>query len=155
MIRIRADSVLLALAPVVLVVGCSGGVRHPAEASPHQTQTHRLGVPFRSSPTGRVGGAGTSTTSIDVGTSLRRGETKTLYSVRGHSHEIGRFVVSCGPSGRPQSAYVVAGGADTLVAVEGRGASDAARVLSGRRLAGGTRPGLERWMLLEGTEAEE
>jgi hypothetical protein len=91
---------------------------------------------------------------IDVGTSLRRGQTKTLYAVRGRSSRIGRFVVTCSSSGRPRSAYVVTG-ADTLVAVEGRGASRAAKVLPGKRLAGGVRPGLERWVLSEGTEAEE
>jgi hypothetical protein len=91
---------------------------------------------------------------VDVAASLRRGQTKTLYAVKGRSGTIGRFVVACTSSGRPRSGYVVSG-ADTLVAVEGRGAARAAKVLPGKRLAGGARPGLERWVLSEGTEAEE
>jgi hypothetical protein len=91
---------------------------------------------------------------VDAGVSLRRGQTKALYTLKGRSSSIGRFVVTCTSGGQPRSAYIVTG-ADTLVAVEGRGASRAAKVLRGKRLAGGARPGLEHWVLSEGTKAEE
>jgi hypothetical protein len=116
---------------LLLTAGCSSEIRQRAAATSSSARS-----------------------AVDVGASLRRGQTKTLYAVEGRSSRIGRFVVTCSSSGQPRSAYVVTG-ADTLVAVEGRGASRAARVLPGKRLAGGARPGLERWVLSEGTEAEE
>jgi hypothetical protein len=67
-----------------------------------------------------------------------------------------RWPFKASGAGKLASAYAVAAyGADTRAAVDGRGQSRAAVLLSGRSLRGGDTPGLEHWLVGEGTEAEE
>jgi hypothetical protein len=129
--------VVIALELTVLS-GCAGDEAQTARAK----QTHDLAT--RSRP-------------VDRALFVDTGRKRVLYAVRGiHYGIVGRFVVSCSHEGVARTVYELGQSPVTVVAaVEGRGASRAAKLLPGERLRGGAkRSGIERWIVLAGGEPE-
>lgn len=95
--------------------------------------------------------------SIEAFLSLRPGETKAIYVVRGRRGPIGQFTVACSRSTTPSTAYAVRPlAADSLVAVDGRGVSRGAVVLPGRSIRGASGPaGLEQWAVRMSRKPED
>ena len=101
----------------------------------------------------------TSSGYVSAAVTLRVGQSLPLYVLSGRlSGPIGTFVVSCSARGQPHTRYVVTrSAADTLVAMDGRGASRGAVLASERpALDGGAGiSGLEHWIVRMGREPEE
>jgi hypothetical protein len=99
-----------------------------------------------------------TTRPIDVAATLRKGESRVLYSPSGRVGRIGTFRVGCSLAGRPSTSYTVARmAADTLAAVSGRGASRGGVLIaaSPTMRGGSARGGIEHWLLRMAREAED
>jgi hypothetical protein len=97
-------------------------------------------------------------TAVDVATTLRKGESRVLYSPRGRLGRIGTFRVGCSRAGGASTSYTVARtAADTLAAVSGRGASrGGVLVAASPTMRGGSaRGGIEHWLLRMGRQPED